>query len=135
MNRIGYFMVALFLGGCTITPPITDRMERTLHMMLGKNIKDAIAIWGYPDSQRTMFGDTIYVWSTDHQVTTTLPSVATTIGDIDGTPYSATTWGTETVSHQYSCRIQFATDPDGRIKSYQWRGNGGCAPYAQQLGF
>ncbi len=109
-------------------------MEADLQWLVGQNIRVAIAHMGYPASQREIVGDTVYEWSIDRHGGVVLPTMSNTNGQIGGVPYSANTYGTETVPTHSYCTIQLATTADGTVKSYHWEGNArGCLHYAVAL--
>lgn len=121
--------VVICLTGC-----VEQNMNDGLRQLKGQNISVAVAKLGYPDTQRTMLGDVIYVWTSSHDTTLFLPSTATTSGTVGNTPVYGTTTTTEAVPANFNCTIQMATDASGQIKSTQWSGNmGGCEPYANAL--
>lgn len=123
---------ALLLIGCVEPGP---QIDSGLTLLIGQDIHAAIDRLGYPASQREIAGDTVYTWSTDRRTTMTLPTTHTTTGNVDGTPFYATTTGTEDIPLHFHCAIQIATDGVGKIKRYEWEGNrGGCGRYARRLG-
>jgi hypothetical protein len=118
------------LSGC-----LSDQMNKGLSFMVGQNIQYAVARLGYPDAQRTMLGDTIYVWGTSRDVDVPMTTSSSTYGTVGSTPYSGTTYGTTFVRANLNCTIQLGTTPDGTIKTWQWNGNmAGCMQYARRLG-
>jgi hypothetical protein len=109
-------------------------MDDYLKPFVGQDIHVAVAKLGYPDSQRTMLGDTIYVWESNRHGVMVLPTVTSTTGDVGGVPVAMNTYGSETEPTHQQCKIQMAVDPKGTIKNYQWVGNdSGCAPYLKAL--
>lgn len=99
---------------------------------MGQNIRAAVAHLGYPDGQRTVMGDTVYVWSTSRNVAFPMTTTSTTTGMVGNTPVYGTTSSTNFVPMAFQCTVQIATNADGTIKSYQWEGNqGGCQRYAR----
>jgi hypothetical protein len=122
-------MVALALTGC-----VGQQMDEGLKRLLGQNVKAAVAKIGYPDSQRTMLGDTIYVWGVSRDTIAPIPTSSTTTGMVGGSLITGTTTGTSFVPVNLNCKIQLATGANGVIKQYQWSGNaGGCSSYARAL--
>ncbi len=130
MRRVILALIAaLGLTGC-----VAQNLNDGLKGLMGQNIQAAVARLGYPDGQRTMLGDTIYVWSSNHSAVIPLTSTNTTVGTVGSTPVYGTTTSTEWVPANYNCTIQIATDDAGTMKRYQWNGNmGGCAQYARAL--
>ena len=127
--RYFIFMIMIALTGC-----ISTRMEDGLKGLLGQDIHAATARLGYPDGERDIMGDHVYVWSTDHQGAMYLPTVQTTTGQVGGVPYSQNTYGGALVPMHAYCIIQLGTTPEGMIKTWQYHGNpAGCAGYAREL--
>ena len=130
MRRI--FAVAittLSLGGC-----VSQHMNDGLQSLIGQDIHAVVARLGYPDGQRVMLGDKIYIWSSNHKVALPLTTMNTTTGSVGNVPVYGTTTNTTFVPMSFNCTIQIATDANDRIKSYQWSGNlEGCRPYANAL--
>lgn len=115
----------------TLTGCATAQLNKGLSSLLGQNIQAAIDHMEYPDGEREVLGDKVYVWSTNHQAFLPVVNTSTTTGSIGGTPMYATTnsMGMEAVAAV--CTVQIATTPDGRIKRFQWYGNQiGCRRYA-----
>lgn len=116
-----------FIYGCA-----TQILNDGLQGLVGEDIHEAFARLGYPDGQRTVLGDTIYIWSTNHNVAMPITTTTTTTGAVGTTPYYGTTTGMGFVPMAFMCTVQIATDENGRIKNYQWEGNqGGCQRYAR----
>jgi hypothetical protein len=127
--RTATALAIALLSGC-----VSMYMDKYLMPLVGQNIHAAVAKLGYPDSQRTMLGDTIYVWERSHHGVMVLPTVTTTTGNVAGEPVALNTQGSEAVPTHQQCKIQMAVDTNGTIKTYQWVGNDtGCAPYLQAL--
>jgi hypothetical protein len=115
LRKVLLMLGALGLAGC-----MQQRMNNGLQALVGQNIQVAVAELGYPDTQRTMFGDTIYIWS------------ASGPGGAIALQTSPTM--TAFMPLRANCTIQIATAPDGTIKQGSWRGNqAGCQPYMSQL--
>jgi hypothetical protein len=130
MRRLtGLLLVALALSAC-----VSDQMNQGLGFMVGQNIQTAVSRLGYPDAQRTMLGDTIYVWSTNHQVDLPMTTTSTIMGNVGTVPVYGTAMGTTYVPANFNCTIQLGVGPGDIIKNWQWTGNmGGCARYANAL--
>lgn len=130
MRRIFALVIAaLSVGGC-----VSQHMNDGLQGLMGQDINAAVARLRYPDGQRTMLGDTIYIWSSNHKAALPLTTMNATTGSVGNVPIYGTTTNTTFVPMEFSCTIQIATDGKGRIKSYQWSGNlEGCRPYADAL--
>jgi hypothetical protein len=117
------------IAGCA-----TQQLDRDLKGLLGQPIQSAVDRLGYPDGEREIMGDKIYVWSTNHNAVMLVPTTTTTTGAVGSTPYTGTTTSMHMMPVAYQCVVQLAVNPDGTIKRYQWQGNqGGCAQYARML--
>jgi hypothetical protein len=115
-----------------LTACATAQLDAGLKGLVGENIHEAINRLGYPDGQRTVMGDTVYIWSTNRNVAMPMNTTTTTTGAVGTTPYYGTTTGMTFVPMTFACTVQIATDANGAIKSYQWEGNqGGCRRYAR----
>lgn len=129
LGRVFAGLLALALAACA-----TRQLNEGLKGLMGQNIQTAVSRLGYPDGQRTMMGNTIYIWSGSHSAAIPLMTTSSTSGMVGGTPVYGTTTNTNWVPVNYNCTIQIATDSDGVIKSYQWSGNeGGCRQYANAI--
>jgi hypothetical protein len=134
MDQRSWIAAVLLLTACTPTPSQPNRMESDMRWLVGQNIHVAIAHLGYPASQREIAGDTVFEWSLDRHGSIVLPTVSTTTGQFDGSPYSQNTYGSETVQTHSYCTVQLATAADGTIKTYHWDGNTrGCQHYTRAL--
>jgi hypothetical protein len=121
--------LALGLSGC-----LSDQMNTGLSFMVGQNIQFAVSRLGYPDGQREMLGDTIYVWSTSREVNLPMMTTSTTTGSVGTVPIYGQTMSTQFVPANFNCTIELGAGPDNIIKSWQWSGNiGGCMQYARAL--
>jgi hypothetical protein len=116
MRRIVVIVLVTFgLTGC-----VPQRMNDGMQSLVGQNIQAAVAKLGYPDTQRTMLGDTIYIWSTSSQGGALAVAMSPTMSAV--------------VPLNFNCTIQIATTSDGTIKQAQWSGNAdGCRGYASAL--
>jgi hypothetical protein len=87
-----------------------------LDPMIGQDIHVAIARLGYPQEQRQIAGDTVYLWSNQAG----LPPVGLVDALLDGPP---------------SCEIEIAVNHDNIIREYHFHGgNSACGPYAIAVG-
>jgi hypothetical protein len=121
--------LAALAAGC-----VGSRINSNLTSLIGQNISAAVDKLGYPDGQREMLGDTLYIWSTDRSGLVVVPTTSTTSGNVGGTPYSQTTTGFGAMPAHFHCRIELAVTAAGIIKRFQFDGNnGGCARYANAL--
>lgn len=128
MRLISVF-VAVALAGCA-----TTRLNDGLKKYLGHDVKEVVDRLGYPTGQRSVMGDTIYIWSQSENSTFPMPTTSRTTGQVAGMPVSGTTTGTEWVPMNFSCTIQIAVSDAGYIKNIQWEGNQrGCSSYANAI--
>lgn len=122
-------LAALALSGCVGT-----RLSNGLEAYLNHDIRDMVARLGYPDGERTIMGDHLYVWSTNRTGLLPVTSLSTTTGSVGGMPYYGNTTSTGFMPMQMQCTIELAVDRSNRITHYQWHGNpAGCAHYANRL--
>lgn len=121
--------LALTLTGC-----VSEQLNKGLGFMVGQNIQYAVSRLGYPDAQREMLGDTLYIWSSSHNVALPMATTQSTYGTVGNVPVYGTTTGMTYIPANFNCTIQLAVGADQTIKSWQWSGNmGGCEQYAQRL--
>jgi hypothetical protein len=126
-TRTSFLLCLLLLAACA-----TQQLNTGLQTLIGHNIREAMSHLGYPDGQREIMGDTIYIWSTNRSGVLPMNMPATTTGTVGGVPYSGTTTSMAFVPIAIRCTVQIAVAPDGTIKSYQWEGNeAGCKRYAR----
>lgn len=119
---------------CGLSGCVAQNLNKGLSALIGQNIRVAVAQLGYPDSQRTMMGDTIYVWNSSHNVSLPIVNTSTTTGMVGGVPVYGTTTSMGEMNGTFECTVQLATDADGTIKNYKWSGNmGGCQQYANAV--
>lgn len=124
--KITVLLLALLTSACA-----TRHLTQGLQGLVGQNIQAAVARLGYPNGQREIMGDTIYVWSINRNVVLPMTNTTTSSGVVGGTPYYGTTSSPGFMPMQLACTVQIATTPDGTIKSFQWEGNeAGCRRYA-----
>jgi hypothetical protein len=113
---------------------VARNMNDGLQGLVGQNIQAAVARLGYPDGQRTILGDTIYVWSSNHSGVLPMTTMSSTSGMVGTMPVYGSTTGTAFVPVSFNCTIQIGVDANGTIKNYQWSGNNaGCRNYASAL--
>jgi len=117
----------VLVAGCA-----TQQLDTGLKGLIGRPVSEAVGRLGYPDSQREMMGDKLYVWSTSHTAVMPIMNTSTTTGNVGGMPVYGQTTGMTMVPMNANCLIQVAVTENGIIKSYQWRGNEmGCKMYAR----
>lgn len=115
----------LLLAGC-----MTSRLEKGLGSLTGQPVSYAAAKLGYPDGERTIMGDHLYIWSTDHQAI--IPVATGSVGQFGGIGYSQTNYGLMAARAQ--CTIQLKVSANDIVESWQYKGNRmGCRPYAHAL--
>lgn len=96
----------------------------------GKQLDQLVAKLGYPTSQQTLMGRTVYVWSTNEQFTSFQPT--TTTGYVGTTPVMMT--GNQATVSNLSCTIRVFTDSNNIIQGYDYNGNNGtCFTYSNRL--
>lgn len=92
--------------------PRADMVQSALNALKGVNIRAAVALFGYPTSQREILGDLVYVWDS--------------VSDLPA--------GYGEIPTQMHCSIQIGTDPSGTIKNTHMEGNmGECAKFSSNL--
>ena len=127
----GIACAAVALTGCTTS---ISMLKSDLPKLLGQDIKVAVTRIGYPDGQREMLGDTLYIWSTDHEGLVPAVNTAATFGSLAGLHFSGVATSVGVARARYYCAIQLATNKDGSITHWQFQGNqGGCNVYAYAL--
>lgn len=127
MRTTAAFIAAL-LCGCGLS------MEKSLKPLVGQNIDVAVAKLGYPDSQRTTPGDTIYLWSTQTQSSARMftSTGGGMVGRVGGDPGMMNSYAGATVPLTAICNIRMAVDTSNTIKRYAWQGND-CGVYLRAL--
>lgn len=122
-------VISVLLVACA-----TEQLNSGLRSLVGSNIQMAINVMGYPDSEREVAGQKIYLWSTNRTDVLPMATTATTAGAVGGTPYYGTTTGMELVPFTAACKVQIAVNAQGVIQTFQWEGNeAGCARYARRF--
>jgi hypothetical protein len=121
-------VIAALLSGCGLS------MEKSLRPLVGQNIDVAVAKLGYPDSQRTTPGDTIYLWSTQTQSSARMftSTGSGVLGRVGGDPGMMNAYAGATVPFTATCNVQMAVDISNTIKRYAWQGND-CGVYLRAL--
>lgn len=119
----------LFLAGC-----VGSQMTKGLSGLTGQDIHIAIVYLGYPDGERNVMGDHLYIWSTNHSGLMPVTSLATTNGSIGGTPYYSTSTAMSFQQMQFVCTIELAVNSSNIITHWQYQGNNaGCRQYASRF--
>jgi len=101
-------------------------MEKThtgLNKLIGKDIKIAIYILGYPTSKQEIAGDIVYVWSVDKYGQIMMPATNYISGTVGTTQVYGTV--TSTVAQQIHsvCSIKIVTNSGGLIVAHEISGN------------
>jgi hypothetical protein len=88
--RLSYLLIIadLALTGC-----VSGQMNHGLGFMVGKNIGHAVNRLGYPDVTREIRGETIYVWSSSHDVNLPRKTDSTMAGNLGHVPIYTTPAG------------------------------------------
>ena len=125
--------LAIGLSGC-----VDDRINKALSSMVGRNISYAMHKLGLPDAKHEVMGDTIYVWATNDDLESPIPTIKVTLQTtsiVYGTmPDYDDATGTALPRATFNCTIQLAVNSSGTIKRWRWTGNpAGCAQYARAL--
>jgi hypothetical protein len=127
-------MVIAIIASLSLCGCVAQRMDEGLRALLGQDIHEAVRRLGYPDAQRKMSGDTIYVWGTSRDEVLPMSTTSTTSGMVGSAPVYGTTTSTELVPANFNCKIELAVDSNSIIKNFRYTGNaGGCAAYARAL--
>ena len=77
-------------------------MNRIMDSWIGEHIDSVINIWGYPSSEKTIAGHSLYIWD-------------------NGTALTENAWGTALLEQQ-SCSRIFEVDKNNIIVKWQWKG-------------
>lgn len=125
-------VASLLLAGCAANQ--AQQVGERLEGLEGLDIHYAVNVLGYPASERTVLGDTVFTWYTSSTETVPVPSSDTAFGQVSGQLFSATITTTGYVPVHYQCKIELATGADHLIKHVAVEGNeGGCARYERLL--
>lgn len=120
---------ALGLCGC-----VTTQMKEGLDFLVGQPIQAAQARIGFPDGERSIAGQHIYVWATNHVVYLPGSTTTTVAGNVGTTPVFGSATTTTLQPMNANCTIQLSADDRGIITAWQWSGNMiGCSQYARAL--
>lgn len=123
-------VVTLFLTGCATF----GQMDEGLNSLIGKDKNIAFQALGYPSQEQTFDDTNVYTWTNSTTGVAMYSSPQTTYGTVGNTSFYGTTTQTNYLPVEYSCKIQVATDKEGKIKNYNYSGNmGGCESYIYRL--
>lgn len=133
MRRFVYIFLPLMLSACA-----TDTMKDGLPYLVGKPIQNAINYLGYPDDQKTIAGQDIYIWHYEKTFTTTqtvyTPYSGTAYGMGGGMSYSGQASSVVPEVHNNYCNIRLIADKKGIVRHFDGEGNnGGCRHYADSV--
>jgi hypothetical protein len=107
MQRLMVVAVLLVLGACS---PSFETLRADLPKYKGRPAKDMIALWGYPNAERVIMGQKVYVWATP-------PSAANAVD-------ATLPW----------CVMRAIVDGQGLIERFEWDGDfGACKRYSAPL--
>lgn len=138
LGRVTVFFCGFFVLSCTTFEDI----NQGLTMLEGRPIDDLINIIGFPDSEQTIAGRTLVVWSSSRDVTTLTPITNYTSGSTSAYGsggYASGTYSGSTTSYipttvNYNCTIKVQIDRSNRILAHDFDGNiGGCETYAEAI--
>ena len=115
MRKVTAFFIAVFLiSSCATTEKFIAKQERAI----GTNIKDYIAINGYPDRSYTLpNGNRVYVYEKNELISA--PTFMIPIVTRDGIWYERE----EQIIDQRVCKLYLETTPKGKIIKYDYKGN------------
>jgi hypothetical protein len=123
-------LVLAGLSGCTTF----STLDKGLQTFVGKPPQEAFDVMGYPKGEDRIAGRTVYVWGRHFSMAMPLSTNSTTTGSVAGTPFTATTSGTQWVDGEYECNVRLFVGDDGLVRNYDWSGNmGGCEAFAHRL--
>jgi hypothetical protein len=109
-------------------------MESGLSALVGRDIKTAIEVMGYPSGKQQFGDDTVYYWALNSSGGVMIPQTANTQGYVGNRPVYAQTTYNQYIPMNYSCEIKIITAND-IIKSWEYYGNyNGCSPFISRLG-
>lgn len=116
--KIAIFAVIALLSGCETIPPAPQppaedfqrELAAALDLLQGLDIKTAVMLFGYPDSEQQLAGDKVEFW-----------------GFVQFIPMFQ-----DTPPIRIACTIQIGTDSSGTITHTHWEGDRmGCAHYVR----
>lgn len=127
--------VIIILAGLLSSCASVEKTHVGLNHLIGKDIRTAIYVLGYPTSKQEFAGDIVYVWSVDEYGQISLPSTSYITGSVGTTPvYGTVTRSTTKITHSI-CSIKIITNAEGIIKGREIDGNySGCSNYMHRLG-
>jgi hypothetical protein len=138
--RIAIYGLMLTLAGCATAPPAPpqptnwDYINAGLQRYRGHDVRELAAVIGYPDSQRVVMGDTVYLWRSDVNMPVPNYNMQMTTGMVGSTPYYQNTTDTQPSYVHLQCSIEVVADANGALSTYHLDGqNGACWKYARAL--
>lgn len=124
-----------YLLGCltVLTGCVTfEQVDAGLATLRGKSLEQVIAVLGYPDSERSIAGKTIYTWGNRNTGSYTVPTTNTATTYVNGQAIQTTMYGSRTESYDYYCKVDAIVGRGGIVEDVQYDGNlGGCERYAR----
>lgn len=119
----------------TMTSCVSNEdINRGKQAFVGKPIKEAISYFGYPDNEKNIAGDKVYIWTNAYSQNLVLPNNTTTTGYVGGQYINATTYGTQVRQSNHQCILIMATSLDNTIKHVDYKGSlGACEKYMRML--
>jgi hypothetical protein len=132
MRRLGLLSMvgATVLAACTTF----DDIEAGLTSLEGRPLSAAVSKLGFPDEEREIAGQKVYIWASARSGSYTVPQTNTGYGWAGGRPFTYTYQTQQVQSFNHSCVIRVMTDSNGLIVNWDVEGNiGGCERYASRL--
>ncbi|KQM33593.1 hypothetical protein ASF03_07740 [Rhizobium sp. Leaf68] len=126
LKVISLFVLA-GLGGCVTS----EQIDAGVTTLEGKSYKEAFAKLGFPDEERKIAGQTVYLWNNRDSGTFTVPTYETATTYVGGQAVTTSFTGSHTRSYDYHCTLKLVVDPKGTVIDASVDGNiGGCERYA-----
>lgn len=127
LSRLIVLTLAIATAGCVTSEDIGAGV-RTLE---GQHYTQVFKRLGYPDSERTIAGNTVYSWGSRNSGTYSVPTTSTATTYVGGQAVFTTVQGSRTESYDYYCRLDVVVNSSGVVTTAEVDGNiGGCERYA-----
>lgn len=131
MRKSVCILLCLMLSACA------DTMKEGLPYLVGKPIQNAINYLGYPDDQRTIAGQDVYIWQQQRTSTSlktvSVPFTGNAYGADGGVNYSGEASTVVPVTRHDSCTIRLFADKKGTVRAFDEDSNGACGHYSDAL--
>lgn len=133
--RWAIVLLPAFLLGCTTGQDIYDGMTQ----FRGQPIDNVVAVLGTPNDERMIAGRRYVIWSTDRNVSYTMPVTNYTSGSITASGGGFATYGGTTTTQvpmisNYVCTLTVEVNNQYIVRDFSFDGNtGGCEVYASRL--